>query len=632
MLLECVQLDKAFGENIIIEDASFRIEENEKLALVGINGCGKTTLIRMIMGELEPDKGQIIINKNANIAYLSQNSNLESELSIYDEVFSTRSDLPEMENELRSIEKQMKNASDSALEKMMKRYSALSEAFERAGGYEYRSRVIGVLKGIGFREDEFDKKINVLSGGEKTRVALGKLLLMPLDLLILDEPTNHLDLDAVAWLEGFLATYQGALLLVSHDRYFLNKTVNNIIEIDNGKLRYFSGNYDEYSVKKKELINAALRAYQNQQREIEKQEKVIETLRSFNREKSIKRAESRVKMLDRIERLEKVDDNVKQMKLRFTPTYESGRDVLHVEGVSKSFGEKKLFSDCSFDIYRGDKIALIGENGAGKTTLIKMLLGQEKSDSGFIKFGTNVSVAYFDQEHAILDKDKTIFQEISDSYPTLNQTKIRNTMAAFMFTDDDVFSKISLLSGGEQGRVALAKLMLSNANFLILDEPTNHLDLMSKEILEEAVNAYEGTILYVSHDRYFINQTAKKIFNLSDKSISQFVGNYDEFIEKTNNTNIIKSGDVIEEQKLSESKESWLKSKEESNNKRKIENQIKKIQKRLDEIEKRKNELNEMLNMPDIASNYTKLSEISSEIDSLSCEEDELFEEWDSIS
>lgn len=632
MLLECAQLEKSFGDNVIVKDASFKIEENEKVALVGINGCGKTTLIRMIIGELDQDQGQIIINKNANIGYLSQNSTLESELTVFEEVFSTRSDLPEMERTLRNIENDMKNASDDELERLMKRYASINEAFERAGGYEYKSRVIGVLKGMGFDEADYSKKINVLSGGEKTRVALGKLLLTPLDLLILDEPTNHLDLDAVAWLEGFLAAYQGALLLVSHDRYFLNKTVSKVIEIDNGKLRTFKGNYDEYSKKKRELIQSAIKAYNNQQREIEKQEKVIETLRRFNREKSIKRAESREKLLDKIERLDKVEENTAQMRISFTPTYESGKDVLHVENISKAFDDNVLFTECSFDIYRGDKIALIGENGAGKTTLIKLLLNQLAADTGLIKFGTNVSVAYFDQEHAILDKDKTIFQEISDSYPELNQTKIRNTMAAFMFTEDDVFSKIGYLSGGEQGRVALAKLMLSNANFLILDEPTNHLDIMSKEILEEAVNNYEGTILYISHDRYFINKTAHRIFHLNNKSIFQFTGNYDEFIEKTKNPVTISKENTSRTEKISDSKESWLKAKEDSNQRRKTENAINKIQKRLDEIEERKNELNEMLNLDEVATNYSRLNEITSEIQALTEEEDQLFEQWDSLS
>lgn len=632
MLLECAQLEKSFGDNVIVKDASFKIEENEKVALVGINGCGKTTLIRMIIGELDQDQGQIIINKNANIGYLSQNSTLESELTVFEEVFSTRSDLPEMELTLRNIENDMKNASDDELERLMKRYASINEAFERAGGYEYKSRVIGVLKGMGFDEADYSKKINVLSGGEKTRVALGKLLLTSLDLLILDEPTNHLDLDAVAWLEGFLAAYQGALLLVSHDRYFLNKTVSKVIEIDNGKLRTFKGNYDEYSRKKRELIQSAIKAYNNQQREIEKQEKVIETLRRFNREKSIKRAESREKLLDKIERLDKVEENTAQMRISFTPTYESGKDVLHVENISKAFDDNVLFTECSFDIYRGDKIALIGENGAGKTTLIKLLLNQLPADTGLIKFGTNVSVAYFDQEHAILDKDKTIFQEISDSYPELNQTKIRNTMAAFMFTEDDVFSKIGYLSGGEQGRVALAKLMLSNANFLILDEPTNHLDIMSKEILEEAVNNYEGTILYISHDRYFINQTAQRIFHLDNRSICQFTGNYDEFIEKTKNPVTISKDNNARTEKISDSKESWLKAKEDSNQRRKTENAINKIQKRLDEIEERKNELNEMLNLDEVATNYSRLNEITSEIQALTEEEDQLFEQWDSLS
>ena len=630
MLLDCIHLEKSFGDNIILKDASFRIEEHEKIALVGQNGCGKTTLIRMIMGEISNDAGSIVMPKNIKIGYLSQNPVFTSSESVYDEMLSTRNDLIEAEYTLRQLEQDMKAVSGDELDNLIKRYAQINERFERDGGYEYRSRVTGVLKGMGFLESDYSKRIEVLSGGEKTRLALGKLLLMPLDLLILDEPTNHLDIDAIQWLENFLILYKGALLLVSHDRYFLNKLVGKVIEIENGVLKVFKGNYDEYSVKKKELIKAAVRAYNNQQSEIKRQEKVIETLKSFNREKSIKRAESRMKMLEKIERLEKVEEDTDHMRIHFTPVYESGRDVLHVEGLSKSFDGQKLFSGLSFDIYRGDKIALIGENGAGKTTLLKLLLGQTDFDNGTIKFGTNVAVSYFDQEHAVLDRSKTIFEEISDSYPNLTQTKIRNVMASFLFTEDDVFSEISCLSGGEQGRVALAKLMLSDSNFLILDEPTNHLDIISKEILEEAINNYEGTVLYISHDRYFINKTAQRIFYLNDQKLVQFIGNYDEFAEKSIAADTQTS--AVSAQKPSDAKEEWRKSREESSARRKIENQINQIQKRLDEIDNRKQELDELLLQDEIVVDYNKLNELTEEMNKLAIEEEELFEKWDKLS
>ncbi len=630
MLLDCIHLEKSFGEHTILKDASFRLEEHEKTALVGANGCGKTTLLRMIDGALQPDAGSIVIPKNIRIGFLTQNPSLDSDATVYEEIISTRKDLIEAEESLRQLELDMKTAEGSALEERMRRYAQINETFEREEGYAYRSRVAGVLKGMGFSESDYKKKVSVLSGGEKTRLALGKLLLMPLDLLIMDEPTNHLDIAAIRWLEGYLLQYKGALLLVSHDRYFLNQLVSKVIEIENGALQVYKGNYDVYAEKKKAVLKAAVRAYNNQQREIEKQEKVIETLKSFNREKSVKRAESRQKMLDKVERLEKVEEDPAHMRIRFTPVCESGKNVLHVEHLSKSFQQESLFTGLSFDIYRGDKIALIGENGAGKTTLLRLLLGEEAADGGLVRFGTNVAIAYFDQEHAVLNREKTIFEEISDSYPHLTQTTIRNVMAAFLFTEDDVFSQIGTLSGGEQGRVALAKLMLSDANFLILDEPTNHLDIISKEILEEAIRNYEGTVLYISHDRYFINKTAQRIFYLNDKKLVQFMGNYDDFMEKVDD---LSHHEITEtETKPKGAKEAWRKSREENSTRKRIENRIAKIQLRLEEIGEQKTELEQQMQQEEIAVDYNRLNALGNQLKQLSLEEDSLYEEWETLS
>ena len=532
MILSCQNISKAFVENQVLKNVSFHIEDHEKAAIVGINGAGKTTLLRIIVGEMTPDDGQVVLARDKTLGYLAQNSTVDTSHTIYEELLSVKADLLRLEEKIRECENNMKHAEGDALEDLMKQYTSLTHAFETGGGYLYRSELVGVLKGLGFTEDEFSKPVATLSGGQKTRVALGRLLLQNPDLIILDEPTNHLDMNSIAWLETYLLNYKGAVLIVSHDRYFLDRIAGKVIEIDQSKATTFMGNYSDYAVKKEQLRVAAWNAYMNQQREIKHQEEVIEKLKSFNREKSIKRAESREKMLDKIEVIEKPSEVRTDMKLTLTPRILSGNDVLTVEHLSKSFDSHKLFTDVNFEIKRGEHVAIIGDNGSGKTTLLKILNGLVPADQGTFRLGSNVEIGYYDQEHHVLHSDKTLFEEISDDYPYLNNTQIRNVLAAFLFTGEDVFKRISDLSGGERGRVSLAKLVLSNANFLILDEPTNHLDIMSKEILEDALNGYEGTILYVSHDRYFINRTAHRILDLTEGQFVNYVGNYDYYLEK----------------------------------------------------------------------------------------------------
>ena len=532
MILSCQNISKAFVENQVLKNVSFHIEDHEKAAIVGINGAGKTTLLRIIVGEMTPDDGQVVLAKDKTLGYLAQNSTVDTSHTIYEELLSVKADLLRLEEKIRECENNMKHADGDALEDLMKQYTSLTHAFETGGGYLYRSELVGVLKGLGFTEDEFSKPVATLSGGQKTRVALGRLLLQNPDLIILDEPTNHLDMNSIAWLETYLLNYKGAVLIVSHDRYFLDRIAGKVIEIDQSKATTFMGNYSDYAVKKEQLRVAAWNAYMNQQREIKHQEEVIEKLKSFNREKSIKRAESREKMLDKIEVIEKPSEVRTDMKLTLTPRILSGNDVLTVEHLSKSFDSHKLFTDVNFEIKRGEHVAIIGDNGSGKTTLLKILNGLVPADQGTFRLGSNVEIGYYDQEHHVLHSEKTLFEEISDDYPYLNNTQIRNVLAAFLFTGEDVFKRISDLSGGERGRVSLAKLVLSNANFLILDEPTNHLDIMSKEILEDALNGYEGTILYVSHDRYFINRTAHRILDLTEGQFVSYVGNYDYYLEK----------------------------------------------------------------------------------------------------
>lgn len=641
MILSCQNISKAFVENQVLKNVSFHIEDHEKAAIVGINGAGKTTLLRIIVGEMTPDDGQVVLAKDKTLGYLAQNSTVDTSHTIYEELLSVKADLLRLEEKIRECENDMKHADGDALEDLMKQYTSLTHAFETGGGYLYRSELVGVLKGLGFTEDEFSKPVATLSGGQKTRVALGRLLLQNPDLIILDEPTNHLDMNSIAWLETYLLNYKGAVLIVSHDRYFLDRIAGKVIEIDQSKATTFMGNYSDYAVKKEQLRVATWNAYMNQQRDIKHQEEVIEKLKSFNREKSIKRAESREKMLDKIEVIEKPSEVRTDMKLTLTPLILSGNDVLTVEHLSKSFDSHKLFTDVNFEIKRGEHVAIIGDNGSGKTTLLKILNGLVPADQGTFRLGSNVEIGYYDQEHHVLHSEKTLFEEISDDYPYLNNTQIRNVLAAFLFTGEDVFKRISDLSGGERGRVSLAKLVLSNANFLILDEPTNHLDIMSKEILEDALNGYEGTILYVSHDRYFINRTAHRILDLTEGQFISYVGNYDYYLEKHDtvmaaieaSTPQSADADNTAATKAAESevKLDWKAQKEEQARLRKKENDLKKCEEKIAELEARISEIDTEMSDPAIGTQVAKLQELTKE--QTSCQEqlEKLYEQWEEL-
>ena len=641
MILSCQNISKAFVENQVLKNVSFHIEDHEKAAIVGINGAGKTTLLRIIVGEMTPDDGQVVLAKDKTLGYLAQNSTVDTSHTIYEELLSVKANLLRLEEKIRECENNMKHADGDALEDLMKQYTSLTHAFETGGGYLYRSELVGVLKGLGFTEDEFSKPVATLSGGQKTRVALGRLLLQNPDLIILDEPTNHLDMNSIAWLETYLLNYKGAVLIVSHDRYFLDRIAGKVIEIDQSKATTFMGNYSDYAVKKEQLRVAAWNAYMNQQREIKHQEEVIEKLKSFNREKSIKRAESREKMLDKIEVIEKPSEVRTDMKLTLTPRILSGNDVLTVEHLSKSFDSHKLFADVNFEIKRGEHVAIIGDNGSGKTTLLKILNGLVPADQGTFRLGSNVEIGYYDQEHHVLHSEKTLFEEISDDYPYLNNTQIRNVLAAFLFTGEDVFKRISDLSGGERGRVSLAKLVLSNANFLILDEPTNHLDIMSKEILEDALNGYEGTILYVSHDRYFINRTAHRILDLTEGQFVSYVGNYDYYLEKHDTVMAAieakapqsADADNASAAKASESevKLDWKAQKEEQARLRKKENDLKKCEEKIAELEARTSEIDTEMSDPAIGTQVAKLQELSKEQTACQAQLEKLYEQWEEL-
>ena len=639
MILSCQGICKSFGEKVILNDASFHIEEREKAALIGNNGAGKTTLLRIIMEEISADSGQVVLMKDKKIGYLAQYQEIKGHRTIYEELLSTKQYIIDMEDRMRAAEIQMKHASGEELERLMNTYTRLTHEFELENGYAYKSELMGVLKGLGFTEEDFNKQIETLSGGQKTRVALGKLLISKPDILLLDEPTNHLDMESISWLETYLLNYPGAVFIVSHDRYFLDKVVTKVIEIDAGQVHMYSGNYSAYAEKKAQLRDAQYKAYLNQQREIKHQEAVIVKLKSFNREKSIRRAESREKMLGKIQRIEKPTEVQSQMRLSLEPRVISGNDVLTVEELSKSFPEQTLFTDISFQIKRGERVALIGNNGTGKTTMLKILNDLIPADSGTFTLGSKVQIGYYDQEHHVLHPEKTIFEEISDAYPTLTETEIRNMLAAFLFTNDDVFKLISSLSGGERGRVSLAKLMLSEANFLILDEPTNHLDIASKEILEEALNSYAGTVLYVSHDRYFINQTATRILELTNQAVVNYIGDYDYYLKKKEELTekyapIQQTEETTSDEAApaaSEGKLTWQQQKEEQARKRKQEAELKKTEQRIEELETRDKEIDETLVLPDVCTNVGRCAELSREKDKIQAELEELYEKWETL-
>ncbi len=637
MILSCQGICKSFGDKVILKDASFHIEEREKAALVGSNGAGKTTLLRIIMHELSADSGSVVLAKDSRIGYLAQYQDIQGHRTIYEELLTTKQYLLDMEQRMRSIEQEMKHARGEELDRLMNAYTRLNHEFELENGYACESELTGVLKGLGFSEEDFDQPVETLSGGQKTRVALGKLLLSRPDILLLDEPTNHLDMESISWLENYLLNYSGAVFIVSHDRYFLDKVVTKVVEIEAGQVLCFPGNYSSFAEKKARLRDAQYKAYLNQQREIRHQEAVIVKLKSFNREKSIRRAESREKMLNKIQRVEKPAEIQTQMRLSLEPRTVSGNDVLTVENLAKSFPGQPLFRNVSFQIKRGERVALIGNNGTGKTTMLKILNGLLSADMGSFSLGAKVQIGYYDQEHHVLHSDKTIFQEISDAYPSLTETEIRNMLAAFLFTGDDVFQEISSLSGGERGRVSLAKLMLSEANFLILDEPTNHLDIASKEILEEALNSYTGTVLYVSHDRYFINQTATRILELTNCAVVNYIGDYDYYLEKKEELTekyaptLSEAQAPISEEAVSESKLTWQQQKEEQALRRKQENELKKTEKRIEELETRDKEIDETLILPDVCTNAGRCAELSREKEAIQKELEELYEKWEAL-
>ena len=639
MILACQNINKAFGTNVILKDASFHIEEKEKAAIVGINGAGKSTLLKIIMKQIPADSGEVILAKDRTIGYLAQHEAVSSGNTIYEELLEVKQDIFELERHIRTLELQMKSQSGGELEQTLELYNRLNTEFEQKNGYACKSEIVGVLKGLGFTEDEFSKQVDTLSGGQKTRVALGKLLLAKPDLILLDEPTNHLDMQSIAWLENFLINYSGAVIIVAHDRYFLNRVVSKVIEIDHAKATTFLGNYSAYSEKKAQLRDSQLKAWMNQQREIKHQQEVIDKLKSFNREKSIKRAESREKMLENMEVLDRPDTEVQELKLSLEPRFPSGNDVLRVEGLAKSFGDHTLFTDLDFEIKRGERVALIGNNGTGKTTILKIINELLAADAGSFTLGSKVCIGYYDQEHHVLHMEKTLFEEISDDYPTLTNTEIRNVLAAFLFTGDDVFKRISDLSGGERGRVSLAKLMLSEANFLILDEPTNHLDILSKEILEQALNRYTGTVFYVSHDRYFINQTATRILELTGNTLVNYIGNYDYYLEKKDELTKIYVPSATEEETASlpsssaetAGKLTWQQQKEEQARIRKRQNELKKTEDRIHVLEVRDKEIDELMMQEEVFTNVAKCVELNKEKTAINEELEQLYERWEEL-
>lgn len=643
MILSCNNITKTFGTDTILSDCSFHIEEREKAAIVGPNGAGKSTLLKIIMGRLPADDGTVTISKDKTLGYLAQHQNLSSDGTIYDELLSVKKDIIALEEKIRETEQQMKNATGEQLDTLLDQYTKMNHQFELENGYAYQSEIVGVLKGLGFTEDDFSLPVNTLSGGQKTRVALGKLLLSKPDIILLDEPTNHLDMESIRWLENYLLGYNGSVIIVAHDRYFLDRIVTKIIEIENTHVTVFSGNYTAYADKKKILRNMQLKEYLNQQREIKHQQEVITKLKQFNREKSIKRAESREKMLDNLEVVDKPAEINDKMNIELNPSVISGNDVLSVSHLSKAFDDNTLFTDISFDIKRGERVALIGNNGTGKTTILKIINDILPADSGEIKLGSKVTIGYYDQEHHVLDPDKTLFDELQDAYPDLNNTQIRNTLAAFLFTNDDVFKYIRDLSGGERGRVSLAKLMLSNANFLILDEPTNHLDMVSKEILENALNSYTGTVLYVSHDRYFINTTATRIIELVGQTTVNYIGNYDYYIEKKDALTAAAlagkpadSSSAVSAAQKNAQKESakadWKQSKEEQALLKKKKNELKKTEERITVIEDRLKAIEEESALPEVCTDTARLLELHKESTKLSEELDTLYEKWEELS
>ena len=629
MLLNVSHIYKSYGEDNIIKDATFTVDEGSKVAIVGNNGTGKSTLLKIIIGEIAADEGEVTLKKDATMGYLAQYQEDAFSSNILNTVLSAREDLLSMEKRLSEMEAKMSLVDNSEMAKFMDDYHKLQHQFDLKGGYTFRSEAIGILKGLGFEQEDFEKSMNELSGGQKTRVSLGRLLASSPDLLLLDEPINHLDLKSIMWLEGYLSSYKGAVIIVAHDRYFLDKIADHVVDLSYGRTSVYTGNYTAFTQQKEIYMLTYERSYEKQQKEIEHQKAVIDKLQSFNREKSIKRAESRKKLLDKMDVMDAPDKDMPKMRLTLEIEKESGKDVLDFSHVTKSYDDKNIFTDLSFEVHKGDRIAILGDNGTGKTTILKCINGLTDFESGEIRFGANVTVGYYDQEQQGLTESNTIFSELHDAYPFLTETKVRNTLAAFMFTEDDVFKRISDLSGGERGRVSLAKLMLSKSNLLILDEPTNHLDMDSKQMLEEALNEYDGTLLYVSHDRYFVNRTANTILELTDGKLVKYLGNYDDYIAKKEQLYGTTSDSVSTA--ASEETAAKLDYKEQKRieaEKRKLQNKISKIEEEIEELESKKSAIEEEFLKPENMTNSAKLNELTAKQKEIDSRLEELYDEW----
>ncbi|MFR5471695.1 MAG: ABC-F family ATP-binding cassette domain-containing protein [Romboutsia sp.] len=635
IVLSCNNLNKSFGIDSILENVNFTVNEYDKIGIIGVNGTGKTTLFKIISGIYGYDSGDIYTSKDCEIGYLEQNTNFHSENTILEEVLEVFKDVIEMEKYLRDLEhkisEESSNTNSTTLEKLMNEYSNKLEAFSDMNGYGYKSEAKGVLKGLGFSDEDMDKPISILSGGEKTRVLLGKLLLKKPTLLLLDEPTNHLDSEAIEWLEVFLKQYKGTVILISHDRYFLDQVVNRIFEIHNKKLKTYNGNYSDFikaSAIEKEL---ELKKFEDQQKDIKKQEESIERLKAFGREKHLKRARSKEKALAKVDVLDKPEAYRKKAKIEFNPSVTSGNDVLQLRDISMRYGERILFKDLNLDIYRGEKVALIGANGIGKSTLFKIIMNEITPLSGDIKFGTNVNVSYFHQEQKTLNLDNTIIDEIWEDNKQLTQTSLRTMLGAFLFEGEEVFKKISTLSGGERARVAILKLILSNANLLLLDEPTNHLDIDSKEVLEEALSSYTGTIFTISHDRYFLNTVVDKVLVLDENGITEYLGNYDYYIEKKKQVQEMNTVEVIEEKTKTQLKEEKRKEREQREAEKKNRVKRQNIEKEIEETEAKIEEMDVLLCQEEVYSNPEKSKDVSLQKASLEEKLSALYEEWESL-
>lgn len=617
MLLQCSNISKSFGTDEILKDVTFKIEEKEKLAIVGINGAGKSTLMRIIANQESYDSGEIFKVKQITVGYLTQESSLNQNSTIKEELLHVFDYLIEMENRLRELEIQM--SSTHNLDQIMKEYDHLSHQFKELDGYSYHSKINGVIKGLGFSEQDLELVIKNLSGGQKTRVSLAKLLLLKPNLLLLDEPTNHLDSLAITWLENYLKSYDSAVIIISHDRYFIDQVCSSILEIEHGKSKLYHGNYSHYISKRQHDKQIALKHYEDQQKTIKKQEESIALLRSFNREKSIKRAESKEKQLSKIDKIDRPDQDPETIRLRFQTDVQSGYDVLKIENLSFKYDTNHpLFENLSLDVKRQERIALVGPNGIGKTTLFKLILQKLKPTTGSIKFGSRVECAYYDQEHSSLTPYKTIFNEIQDTYPNMNNTQVRSLLATLQFKNDDVFKTISMLSGGQKGRIVLGKLILTHANLLILDEPTNHLDIASKEILEEALLNYSGTVLFISHDRYFINKIATRIVEMTPNQLINYPGNYDHYIESITQIDT----PIKKETDYNSYKTNQALLRKKKNNIRKLEQQISQLETIISNDQL-------LLQTDEYINDYMKYNDLSTKINQNETKLIELIEQWE---